>query len=354
MIRLRSVACLALLLPAGFLNAAPGDNLLRVHFIDVGQGDAIWIQGPVGEGSDSGLNIVIDGGPDRNGKNRVPAYLAKYGLKKNSLIDYAIATHPHDDHYPGMLDILANYEVKTIIEPGLPKDGPKFQEFMDAAKAEKAQGKPSQFVQLRKQHDFQFPSFGDLRLRILHADITDLPDAGSKQNTIENNASVVIRMEYRNMSFLLMGDAEGKDRKDPDTVTHFVEEQLLKHPKADLQATVLKAAHHGSETGSTLRFLQAVQPDVVVVMSGRKSFAGTYLPDASTLARYKKVQPKVTIVRTDQDDEKQGLDTTNDQDGDDILIYTDGDSLQVHQSKPSSGGKRKWVKVRTVQKGPGE
>lgn len=354
MITPRSVARLVLLAAAGILHAAPGDNLLRVHFIDVGQGDAIWIQGPVGEGADTGLNIVIDGGPDRKGKNRVLTYLAKYGLKLDSLIDYAIATHPHDDHYPGMLDILANYEVKTIIEPGLPKDGPKFQEFLDAAKAEKAQGKASQFVQLRKQHDFQFPPLGDLRLRILHADVKDLPNAGSKQNTIENNASVVLRLEYRNISFLLMGDAEGKDRDDPETVTHFVEEALLKRPKTDLQATVLKAAHHGSETGSTLRFLQAVQPDVVVVMSGRKSFAGTFLPDASTLARYKKVQPKVTIVRTDQDDQKEGLDTTDDQDGDDILIYTDGDSLQVHQSKPAAGAKRKWVKVKALQKGPGE
>jgi hypothetical protein len=67
------------------------------------------------------------------------------------------------------------------------------------------------------------------------------------------------------------------------------------------------------------------------------------------LDRYKKELPGSVIVRTDEGDEAQGLDTTNDADGDDIAILTDGDSLRVRQAR-ISGGKRRWVTVKTIQK----
>jgi beta-lactamase superfamily II metal-dependent hydrolase len=112
---------------------------------------------------------------------------------------------------------------------------------------------------------------------------------------------------------------------------------------------VLKVGHHGSETSSTLNLIRAVQPEVIVIQSGRKAFSGTFLPDQSVLDRYQKELPNVTIVRTDEGDEKQGLDTTNDADGDDIAILTDGDSLRVRQARISNG-KRRWVTVKKLQK----
>ena len=115
-------------------------GLLTVHFVDVGQGDAIWIQGPPGQCSDTGLNIIIDGGPDKGDGNRLIPYLETYKLAKDSVIDYAIVTHPHDDHYPGMLDVLKNYQVRTIIDSGYPKEGPKFDGFRKAAREEKVKG----------------------------------------------------------------------------------------------------------------------------------------------------------------------------------------------------------------------
>jgi hypothetical protein len=92
-----------------------------------------------------------------------------------------------------------------------------------------------------------------------------------------------------------------------------------------------------------------VQPDVIVIQSGRKAFSGTFLPDQTVLERYKKERPGVTILRTDEGDEAEGLDTTNDADGDDIAILTDGDSLRARQAK-LSGGKRRWVTVKKIQK----
>jgi hypothetical protein len=82
---------------------------------------------------------------------------------------------------------------------------------------------------------------------------------------------------------------------------------LLDTDPGKLKSTVLKIAHHGSETSSTLPFLQAVNPEIVVVSSGRKSFSGTFLPDNSTLRRYCCHNPSIRIYRTDQNDEAEGL-----------------------------------------------
>jgi len=107
--------------PAG---TQSGDPLLRVSFIDVGQGDAIWIKGPDRDDGTPGGNIIIDGGPDRGNRNRVIKYLqAKtYGLASGAVIDCIVATHPHDDHYPGLLDVLAQYQVAQIVDSGYPKE----------------------------------------------------------------------------------------------------------------------------------------------------------------------------------------------------------------------------------------
>jgi competence protein ComEC len=325
-----------------------GGQLLQVHYVDVGQGDAIWIQGPPGECTDKGLNIIIDGGPDTGKGNRLITYLETYKFVKDSIIDYAIITHPHDDHYPGMTDILKNYQVKTIIDSGFPATGPKFQKFLDLAKAEMVGTAHGTLVEMRKQPNFQFPDCTDLHVSVLFGD-TDQQGLGSGNSRV-NNASTVVRVEYKSFSFLFVGDLEGKDRKDPPDKLSMGEKALLgKVPADKLRATVLKVGHHGSETSSTLALIRAVQPDVVVIQSGRKAFSGTFLPDQSTIDRYKKERPGVTIVRTDEGDEAQGLDTTNDADGDDIAILTDGDSLRVRQAKLVQG-KRKWVTVKTLPK----
>jgi competence protein ComEC len=334
---------------SGLLYADQGGALLQVHFVDVGQGDAIWIQGPPGECSDKGLNIIIDGGPDMGKGNRLITYLETYKFVKDSVIDYAIITHPHDDHYPGMTDVLKNYQVKTIIDSGFPAEGPKFQTFLALAKAEMVGSVHSTLVEMRKQPTFQFPDCTDLHMRILYS-YPGPPDLGTADNSKVNNASTVVRLEYKSFSFLLMGDLEGKGRKDSADKLSMGEKALLDKVPADkLRSTVLKVGHHGSETSSTLSLIRAVQPDVVVIQSGRKAFSGVFLPDQSVLDRYKKERPGITIVRTDEGDEAEGLDTTNDADGDDIAILTDGDSLRVRQARVS-GGKRRWVTVTKLPK----
>ena len=69
----------------------------------------------------AGANMIIDGGPDRGNRNRLIKYLqAKtYGLAPGAIIDCIVATHPHDDHYPGLLDVLAQYQVAQIVDPDI-------------------------------------------------------------------------------------------------------------------------------------------------------------------------------------------------------------------------------------------
>ena len=351
------IAALSVYAPPAFGQAA--DPYLRISFIDVGQGDAIWVQGPDQDDGTPGANLIIDGGPDRGQKNRLVKYLKtqSYGLRPDDVIDCVVATHPHDDHFPGLMDVLDQFQVRTIVDSGFPRP-PKtdkgnltrFELFRQAAQKERVGGQASRFIELRRSADRTLPC-GNLDVRIIHADAADLKEMGSG-NTRENNASTVVKLTFGAFRFLLMGDAEGKERGDAPTRTRFVERLLLDRVKAEpdlLRADVLKVGHHGSETGSTLEFIRAVQPDVIVVMSGRKIFSGTYLPDLSVITRYRAERPDAVIVRTDEGDAREGRDTLDDQDGDDVYMYTDGETLRVNRAVGPSARKR-WQRVTTLRR----
>lgn len=94
-----------------------------------------------------------------------------------------------------------------------------------------------------------------------------------------------------------------------------------------MSATVLKIAHHGSETSSTTEFIQAVNPNFVVVQSGRKCFNGRQLPDMTTLRRYCDLNNATRFFRTDHGDE--GMSTRDAVNGDHIVLRTNGQVLEV-------------------------
>lgn len=312
--------------------AASPDAWLEVHVIDVGQGDGIWIHtyddGIPGNGIYEGRNIIIDGGPDASDSRNA---LLKYVLARaheNAVIDALIITHPHDDHYPGAEGILRHFEVRQYYDPGYPKEGPKYAGFLAMVRAESALGSP--IVMHMGRSNFGTLDWGnELQVQVLYA-YPGSPDGLGSGNTLENNASIVLRLVDGSQSILLMGDAEGKDRDDPPDSARYAERILLDSVgAAGLHSTVLKIAHHGSETSSTLPFIRAVDPQYVVVSSGRKSFNGRFLPDATTLARYCAHNPAIRIYRTDQDDAAQGRTSATDADGDDVLIRTNGSVTMV-------------------------
>jgi competence protein ComEC len=308
------------------------DAWLEVHVVDVGQGDGIWIHtfddNIPGNGRYEGYNIIIDGGPDASDTKDA---LLRYILPKaheRAIIDALLITHPHDDHYPGAEGILRHFEVREFYDSGYPKAGAEWTRFRSLVDAERFQGQP--IVEHIGRANLGTPNWGsELRVTFLYA-YSGSPAGLGIRNTLENNASIVFRLEYGSQSILFMGDAEGKERGDSPNTPKYVERFLLDSVgAAGLRSTVLKIAHHGSETSSTIPFINAVDPDYVVVSSGRRSFLGTFLPDATTLARYCAHKSATRIYRTDQDDETEGRTAANDADSDNIIISTNGKETRV-------------------------
>jgi competence protein ComEC len=315
------------------------DLWLEVHVVDVGQGDGIWIQtaddGVPGNGRYEGRNIVIDGGPDAaDARNAMLAYLQRRA-HEGAVIDALIITHPHNDHYPGALGILRHFEVREYYDPGYPKEGQEYANFLGAVRRETFEGRPMQ-LRIGRSH-FGTPDWGDeLTAQFLYA-YPGSPDGLGRGNTLENNASIVLRLEYDSISFLFMGDAEGKDREDSPETPQYAERILLDEVGPNgLKSTVLKIAHHGSETSSTIPFIEAVDPQVVVVASGRRKYGTRFLPDVTTLQRYCDHNPRIRIYRTDQDDEGEGRTTADDADGDHVILRTNGHVLLVEAYSSST------------------
>jgi competence protein ComEC len=253
-------------------------------------------------------------------------------LRKNShpgaIIDALVLTHPHDDHYPGASGLVKQFEVCDYYDAGFPKEGPKYAKFLAAVRGGSCNDRPTT-VHMGLAEFGALDWGSELRAEVLHAWPGSAAGLGSG-NTVENNASIVLKITYGSQSFLFMGDAEGKDRADSPDTPRYAESALLNGPNAGkLKSTVLKLAHHGSETSSSLPFVSAVDPRIILVSSGRKSFGGTFLPDTTTLGRYCAHNPAIRIYRTDQDDEAEGRTTANDADQDDVVLRTNGKVIQV-------------------------
>jgi beta-lactamase superfamily II metal-dependent hydrolase len=313
----------------------PPDAWLEIHVVDVGQGDGIWItthdDGMDGNGVFEGRNIVIDGGPTASDRgNEMLRYLRGYA-HHDALIDALIVTHPHDDHYPGAEGILRHFEVLNYYDPGFPKERPSYAAFRSRVEGEIAGGRSIRAMFGREQ--FQHPDWGrEVSSQFLYSYPGSDEGLGTRQSTIENNASIVLRVVYGDHSFLFMGDAEGKDRADPPEVPRYVEKILLETlPQEQLRSTVLKIGHHGSETSSTIPFIQAVDPGILIVSSGRRSYGGVFLPDATVLQRYCAQNEGILIYRTDHRDAEEGRTARTDQDGDHIIIRSNGRELTVTQ-----------------------
>ena len=300
------------------------DAWLEVHVVDVGQGDGIWIHtfddNIPGNGRYEGYNIIVDGGPNRNlPDNKLLRYVLSQAHTR-ALVDALIITHPHIDHFPGALGILDSFEVRNFYDSGYPKDGTRWPSFLRRVNLETYEGRPTaQHIGRGALDTLHWGS--ELEVRVLYAYTGRTTGFGTKLNTKENNASIVFRIRYGTQSILFMGDAEGKDREDSPDLAQYAERFLLDSVGANqIRSTVLKIGHHGSETSSTLPFIAAVDPDYVIVSSGRENFRGIYLPDASTLARYCDRKPATLIYRTDQDDESERKNELTDADGDHIVI----------------------------------
>ncbi len=306
----------------------PANAFLTIHYVDVGQGDGILIQtyddGIQGNGKFEGYSIVIDCGPYKADASNPFLKYVKDLAHRNADIEALFISHPHSDHFYGAEGIATQFSINHYYDPGYPKTLVTYTNFVKSMKGTAGTPGLAKKVHIGKANFGTINWGSELKVEVLYSWVGDPNNELSSGNTEENNSSIVIRVQYGDNVFLFMGDAEGKERDDDAETAQFVEKILLATVPTKLKATVLKIAHHGSETSSTLPFIRAVDPDIVVVQSGRKKFRQTFLPDMSTLQRYCDQNHNVRIYRTDEGDEAAGFDEKQAVDGDHIIIKSNG------------------------------
>lgn len=211
---------------------------LTVSFLNVGQGDAILIEGP------TGIEVLVDGGPDRS----VLRELGKRLGPLDRTLDAVVATHPDADHIQGLSDVLARYRVAHVIESGVANDTNPVQRLAAA---------------IVKEGVEPVRALRGMRLELgegAYAEV--LAPVGDVTHADTNAGSIVMRLVYGETEFLLTGDA-----------LLSVENAVLSS-KQSVQADVLQAGHHGSHTSTSARWLTAVAPSLVVISAGKDNSYG--------------------------------------------------------------------------------
>ena len=228
---------------------------LRVHFIDVGQADAIFIELP------NQQTMLIDAGETGNGAEIV-SYVHHAGY---STLDYVVATHPHADHIGGMATVIEQLTINKFFMPKKEQTTKIFEKMIDAlsSKSVDVYTARSGVVILEE---------GALRIEIVAPTTDTYSDL--------NNYSAVVKLSYGENSFLFTGDAEVDS------------EELI---SLDVEADVLKVGHHGSDSSTSTDFLRRVNPKYAVISVGE----GNKYDHPSPSVIDKLEQAGVEIYRTD-------------------------------------------------------
>ena len=223
------IVIIVFLFSSAFTFASETDNFIyEIHFIDVGQGDAIYISTP-------DKNLLVDGGRRNSG---VIEYLIALEV---DTIHYVIGTHPHADHIGGLIGVFESFVVLEAIDPGIVHTTKTFNDYLSAIDESNAT-----FTIGKKDMEWQLSD--DAYLFILY------PVNPSQRHL--NDASIVARVVLGEISVMLTGDAETNS-----------EEEMLASGQT-LSSTILKIGHHGSRTSTSDGFLNAVSPEVSVIMLG--------------------------------------------------------------------------------------
>ena len=251
-------------------------DVVKVEYIDVGQADAILIE-------NNKKYMLIDAGNNEDGD-----LLVNYFKDKNITdFEYVVATHPHEDHIGGMDNIIKNFNIKNYYMPDCYTTTKTFEELLDALE--------------EKNLSFETPDIdsefvlGDALFKVLYKG-TDKRDL--------NNTSIVLRMTYKDVSFMFTGDA-----------TNVTEKKIL---AKDLQSDVLKVGHHGSQYSTSDEFLDKVNPKYAIISVGTGNVYDH--PKDITLNKLKGIE----VHRTD----KEGT----------IRVISDGKNIDIETFKTNTNG----------------
>jgi competence protein ComEC len=266
--RAATMALVASIAIAGGVVMARPAGVVRVTILDVGQGDAILIEGS------RGGRLLIDGGPD---PDRLLVALDRRIPPWDRRIDSIILSHPHEDHVAGLALLLERYHVRRVMEPGMRGPGPGYAAWQRELSGRDAPVRTGIAAGDRLTVD-------EIRLRVLWPIRDRVPAEPPDGGTGINNVSVVLVGQVGARRFLLMGDVE-----------EAIDPQLLAAglPRVDL----LKVAHHGSRTATTQAFVDAVRPRIAVASAGTGNPYGH--PTRITLERL--ADSGARVLRTDRD-----------------------------------------------------
>lgn len=254
--------------------SATPESELQVHFIDVGQADCILLV-------NKEESMLIDAGNNADGE-LVTAYLQSQGITS---LTYAVGTHPHEDHIGGLDTVIENFQIQNLLMPKIQTNTKTFEDVLDAAIEKDLR------ITAPKQGD-SF-SLGTATVTAVHCYETD--DL--------NNASIILRVDFGETSFLFTGDAEREA------------ENAVLLSGVNIDCDVLKAGHHGSSTSSSRAFLDAVSPEYAVISCGVDNSYGH--PHRETIQAFQ--NRGITVYRTDE----QG----------NVRVFSDGKTLRWETAK---------------------
>ncbi|HHD2601877.1 TPA: ComEC/Rec2 family competence protein [Clostridium perfringens] len=254
----------------------PKDSKLMISYMDVGQGDAAYIKV-------NGNDILIDAGPRSNSKELLEQ------LKAKNIDDFelVIATHPHEDHIGGMVDVFKEYEVKAFYSPKITHTTKTYENLVKAVKDEGLKTKELK---------------GGMVIDLGEGTKFEVFTPQKSEYEELNDYSPIMKLSFGDTSYLFTGDAE-----------KLAEEEALAKYKNSLDSDVIKFGHHGSSSSSSNAFIEAVSPKYGIISCAKDNKYGH--PHRETLDIIKKYN--INTFRTDTDGE--------------IILTSDGKSINFNK-----------------------
>ena len=261
---------------------------LRVTYLDVGQGNAAVVELP-----ERGT-MLIDGGGFYGGsfdvgQHVVAPYLWHRGIRR---LDAVVLSHAHPDHFKGLFFVTTHFPTKQFWTPQVSTMDPNFADLMNRLAQNRVACLGPQELPPRQ-------NIQGVVVEVIHPPPDFHPDHRTPTNREINNLSLVVRLNYKEVSFLFPGDIEKE-----------VEYRLANQPLYE-PVDVLLVPHHGSRTSSSLRFLHWLQPRIAVFSVGFDN--PFHLPAKRVLERYRTL--RIRTYRTDL----HGA----------VTILTDGHNIEV-------------------------